>query len=109
MPFFWWHAALESGRISYKIVHYLVIGGVSKVGEEMGWRGFMQGALRPLGKSGPSANEKAVSARASRPGVTAFPRSQLDRCEDLIQQSDNSRQRPVGIKQMRDRTKQVPQ
>jgi membrane protease YdiL (CAAX protease family) len=27
-----------------------MIGGVSTLGEELGWRGFLQGSLRPLGR-----------------------------------------------------------
>lgn len=37
-------------RISYKLLCYLMIGGVSTLGEELGWRGFLQGSLRPLGR-----------------------------------------------------------
>lgn len=46
----WIGVAIQSGRISYKLIYYLLIGGVSTFGEEMGWRGFLQGALRPLGR-----------------------------------------------------------
>jgi membrane protease YdiL (CAAX protease family) len=41
---------IHSGAISYKFLYYLVIGGVSILGEELGWRGFLQGSLRPLGR-----------------------------------------------------------
>jgi membrane protease YdiL (CAAX protease family) len=42
--------SIQSGRFSYKLVYYLLIGGFSTLGEELGWRGFLQGALRPLGR-----------------------------------------------------------
>jgi uncharacterized protein len=48
--FSWIGVAIQSGRISYKLIYYLLVGGVSTFGEEMGWRGFLQGALRPLGR-----------------------------------------------------------
>ena len=48
--FSWIGVAIQSGRISYKLIYYLLIGGVSMFGEEMGWRGFLQCALRPLGR-----------------------------------------------------------
>jgi membrane protease YdiL (CAAX protease family) len=32
------------------LIYYLVVGGISTLGEEIGWRGFLQGALRPLGR-----------------------------------------------------------
>jgi membrane protease YdiL (CAAX protease family) len=41
---------VHSGTFSYKLVYYLVIGCVSTFGEELGWRGFLQGGLRPLGR-----------------------------------------------------------
>ncbi len=41
---------LHSGAFSYKLLYYLVIGGVSTLGEELGWRGFLQGSLMPLGR-----------------------------------------------------------
>jgi len=43
-------AAFQSRHFSYKLVYYLVIGGFSTLGEELGWRGFLQGALLPLGR-----------------------------------------------------------
>ena len=48
--FAWVGLAIQSGRVYYKIIYYLLVGGVSIFGEEMGWRGFLQGALRPLGR-----------------------------------------------------------
>lgn len=42
--------AIQSKHFSYKLVYYLAIGGFSTLGEETGWRGFLQGALRPLGR-----------------------------------------------------------
>jgi membrane protease YdiL (CAAX protease family) len=48
--FSWIGVAIQTGRISYKLIYYLLVGGVSIFGEEMGWRGFLQGALRPLGR-----------------------------------------------------------
>jgi membrane protease YdiL (CAAX protease family) len=41
---------IHSGAFSYKLLYYLMIGGVSTLGEEVGWRGFLQGSLRPLGR-----------------------------------------------------------
>jgi uncharacterized protein len=41
---------IHSGVFSYRLVYYLLIGGVSTLGEELGWRGFLQGSLRPLGR-----------------------------------------------------------
>jgi hypothetical protein len=41
---------VASGRFSYRIVYYLLVGGFSTLGEEVGWRGFLQGALKPLGR-----------------------------------------------------------
>lgn len=41
---------IHSGAFSYKLLYYLMIGGVSTLGEELGWRGFLQGSLRPLGR-----------------------------------------------------------
>jgi len=41
---------IHSGALSYKFLYYLVIGGVSILGEELGWRGFLQGSLKPLGR-----------------------------------------------------------
>ena len=41
---------VHSGAFSYKLLYYLVIGCVSTLGEELGWRGFLQGGLRPLGR-----------------------------------------------------------
>jgi uncharacterized protein len=43
-------ASFHSGHFSYKLVYYLLIGGFSTLGEEIGWRGFLQPALRPLGR-----------------------------------------------------------
>jgi membrane protease YdiL (CAAX protease family) len=43
-------SATGSRHFSYKLVYYLVVGGFSTLGEEVGWRGFLQGALRPLGR-----------------------------------------------------------
>jgi membrane protease YdiL (CAAX protease family) len=48
--FSWIGVAIQSGRITYKLIYYLLVGAVSMFGEEMGWRGFLQGALRPLGR-----------------------------------------------------------
>jgi hypothetical protein len=42
--------AIQSKQFSYTLVYYLVVGGFSTLGEEWGWRGFLQGALRPLGR-----------------------------------------------------------
>jgi membrane protease YdiL (CAAX protease family) len=41
---------VQSGAFSYKLIYYLLIGCVSTFGEELGWRGFLQGGLRPLGR-----------------------------------------------------------
>ncbi len=41
---------IHSGGFSYKLLYYLMIGGLSTLGEELGWRGFLQGSLRPLGR-----------------------------------------------------------
>lgn len=41
---------IHSGAFSYKLLYYLMVGGVSTLGEELGWRGFLQGALKPLGR-----------------------------------------------------------
>lgn len=46
----WIGMAIHDGQLHYKLIYYLLIGGVSTFGEEMGWRGFLQGALRPLGR-----------------------------------------------------------
>ena len=43
-------SAIHSGHFSSKLVYYLLVGGFSTLGEELGWRGFLQGALRPLGR-----------------------------------------------------------
>ena len=43
-------SAIQSRHFSYKLVYYLLVGGFSTLGEELGWRGFLQGALRPLGR-----------------------------------------------------------
>ena len=42
--------AFQSKHFSYKLVYYLLVGGFSTLGEEVGWRGFLKGALRPLGR-----------------------------------------------------------
>lgn len=42
--------SMQSKQFPYKLPYYLVIGGFSTLGEETGWRGFLQGALRPLGR-----------------------------------------------------------
>lgn len=42
---------IHSGTFSYKLLYYLAIGGISILGEELGWRGFLQGGLRPLGRA----------------------------------------------------------
>lgn len=41
---------IHSGAFSYKLLYYLLIGNISTFGEELGWRGFLQGGLRPLGR-----------------------------------------------------------
>jgi membrane protease YdiL (CAAX protease family) len=41
---------VHSGTFSYKLIYYLAIGCISSLGEELGWRGFLQGSLRPLGR-----------------------------------------------------------
>ena len=41
---------IHAGVFSYKLLYYLMIGSLSTLGEELGWRGFLQGALRPLGR-----------------------------------------------------------
>ena len=41
---------VHSGAFSYKLLYYLLIGCISSLGEELGWRGFLQGSLRPLGR-----------------------------------------------------------
>jgi membrane protease YdiL (CAAX protease family) len=43
-------ASIRSRHLSYTLVYYLLVGGFSTLGEEVGWRGFLQGALRPLGR-----------------------------------------------------------
>jgi membrane protease YdiL (CAAX protease family) len=43
-------SAIQSKHFAPKLIYYLVIGGFSTLGEELGWRGFLQGALRPLGR-----------------------------------------------------------
>lgn len=40
----------HSGTFSYKLAYYFSIGGVSTLGEELGWRGFLQGSLMSLGR-----------------------------------------------------------
>lgn len=42
--------AIQSRHFSYRLVYYLLIGGFSTLGEELGWRGYLQGLLRPLGR-----------------------------------------------------------
>ena len=42
--------AIQSRHFSGTLIYYLVVGGFSTLGEEVGWRGFLQGALRPLGR-----------------------------------------------------------
>lgn len=41
---------MHAGVFSYKLLYYLVIGCISTLGEELGWRGFLQGSLMPLGR-----------------------------------------------------------
>jgi membrane protease YdiL (CAAX protease family) len=48
--FAWIGLFIQSGKPSYSIVYYLLVGGFSTLGEELGWRGFLQGALKPLGR-----------------------------------------------------------
>jgi hypothetical protein len=43
-------SAIQSKHFSYKLVYYLFVGGFSTLGEELGWRGFLQGALQPVGR-----------------------------------------------------------
>ena len=43
-------SAVLAEPFSFKLAYYLVVGGLSTLGEETGWRGFLQGALRPMGK-----------------------------------------------------------
>jgi uncharacterized protein len=42
--------AVQSKHFSYSLVYYLMVGGFSTLGEELGWRGYLQGALRPWGR-----------------------------------------------------------
>jgi membrane protease YdiL (CAAX protease family) len=42
--------AMESKKFSWKLGVDLVVWGFACLGEELGWRGFLQGALRPLGR-----------------------------------------------------------
>ncbi len=42
--------AIESKKFSWKLGFDLVVWGFACLGEELGWRGFLQGALRPLGR-----------------------------------------------------------
>lgn len=42
--------AIESKRFSGKLVFDLTVWGFACLGEELGWRGFLQGALQPLGR-----------------------------------------------------------
>jgi len=46
----WVGSMIVAGRFSYSIVYYLLVGAFSTLGEEVGWRGFLQSALRPLGR-----------------------------------------------------------
>jgi membrane protease YdiL (CAAX protease family) len=48
--FAWIGLFIQSGKFSHSIVYYLLIGGFSTLGEELGWRGFLQGALKPMGR-----------------------------------------------------------
>src|SRR5580692_9218089 len=41
---------MQSGHFPSQLPYYLLVGGFSTLGEETGWRGFLQGALRPLGR-----------------------------------------------------------
>lgn len=43
-------SAVLAKPFSFKLAYYLVVGGLSALGEETGWRGFLQGALRPMGR-----------------------------------------------------------
>ena len=43
-------ASRQSGHLTWKLIYYLIMGGFSTLGEEIGWRGFLQPALRPLGR-----------------------------------------------------------
>ena len=42
--------AIESEKSSWKLGFDLIVWGFGCLGEELGWRGFLQGALRPLGR-----------------------------------------------------------
>jgi len=48
--FAWISYAIESKRFSGKLVVDLIVWGFACLGEELGWRGFLQGALQPLGR-----------------------------------------------------------
>lgn len=43
-------SAILAKPFSFKLAYYLLVGGFSALGEETGWRGFLQGALRPVGR-----------------------------------------------------------